>query len=305
MAMVLIVDDSAVDRRLAAGLLKKAGDFVVSFANHGREALDQLQQAVPDIVLTDIQMPEMDGFQLVTTLKRDYPLVPVILMTAAGSEEMAVKALREGAASYVPKRRLSADLVETVRRLIVAASEDHHQVKMMHRMTRNVCSFSVENDITLIAALSRYLRQAARTIGLCDEREQLRIGVAVEEALLNAYYHGNLEVSSKLREENNRAFYDLARERACQMPYCNRQVHVEMRFTHDEAVFVIRDEGPGFDAARLPDPTDPSNLERPCGRGVMLMRTFMDEILYNEIGNQVTLVKRRTPATFEQITGGV
>jgi anti-sigma regulatory factor (Ser/Thr protein kinase) len=67
-------------------------------------------------------------------------------------------------------------------------------------------------------------------------------------------------------------------------------VHVE----EDHGKFVIRDEGPGFDPRQLPDPTAPTNLEKPSGRGLLLMRTFMDEVVYNDAGNQVTLVKRRT-----------
>ena len=55
--------------------------------------------------------------------------------------------------------------------------------------------------------------------------------------------------------------------------------------------YVIRDEGPGFDPATLPDPTDPANLDRPCGRGLLLMRTFMDDVGYNRSGNEVTLIK--------------
>ena len=58
-------------------------------------------------------------------------------------------------------------------------------------------------------------------------------------------------------------------------------------------VYVIRDEGPGFDVSGLPDPTDPANLDRPCGRGMLLMRTFMDNVIYNDRGNEVTLFKER------------
>ena len=56
---------------------------------------------------------------------------------------------------------------------------------------------------------------------------------------------------------------------------------------------MIRDEGEGFDPATLPDPTDPANLEKASGRGILLMRTFMDEIVYNNQGNSVLLTKHR------------
>ena len=59
---------------------------------------------------------------------------------------------------------------------------------------------------------------------------------------------------------------------------------------------MIRDEGPGFDPASIPNPTDPEYLERPSGRGMLLMRSFMDELTYNDTGNEVTMVKA-VPAT--------
>ena len=63
--------------------------------------------------------------------------------------------------------------------------------------------------------------------------------------------------------------------------------------TRTEATYVIRDEGRGFDPAALSDPTSPQNLDRLTGRGLFLIRTFMDEVRHNDVGNEITLVKRR------------
>jgi anti-sigma regulatory factor (Ser/Thr protein kinase) len=116
--------------------------------------------------------------------------------------------------------------------------------------------------------------------------------VALEEALLNAYSHGNMEVSSKLREDSYQEFADLAKLRSTESPYKERRIWVSVRFSAAEAVFKVRDDGPGFDISKLPDPTDPLYLERPHGRGLLLMRTFLDDVRYNDRGNEVTLIKR-------------
>jgi anti-sigma regulatory factor (Ser/Thr protein kinase) len=144
--------------------------------------------------------------------------------------------------------------------------------------------FVVENNLELILSLSEQLKNSFRGMRICEPSESLRVGIALEEALLNAYYHGNLEVSSKLREDDFQSYYDLATERTRQSPYQERRIYV-----------TASDDGPGFDPASLPDPTDPEYLERPHGRGLMLMRTFMNEISYNATGNEVRLVKRSTP----------
>jgi anti-sigma regulatory factor (Ser/Thr protein kinase) len=62
--------------------------------------------------------------------------------------------------------------------------------------------------------------------------------------------------------------------------------------TPREAVFTIRDDGNGFDPSLLPDPRDPTNLERISGRGLLLIRTFMDKVEHNERGNEIRMTKR-------------
>lgn len=289
---VLVVDDSAIDRRLASGLLEKDGGYQILMATNGKDAMLALKLQPIDLVLTDMQMDEMDGLELVEAVRADYPLTPVILMTAKGSEEIAVKALEKGAASYVAKRRLQQDLMEIVQQVIDSSDENRLQSRLMHRLSRNEFSFVLNNDLTLVHSLVKYLQHTLRCVRLADEVDRLRVGIAVEEALLNALYHGNLEVSSELKERDPNLFEETARERSTEEPYRNRRIFIDAVVSRDQARFVIRDEGPGFNPKDLPDPTDLSNLEKPSGRGILLMRSFMDEIHFNDKGNQVTLVKQ-------------
>ena len=129
-------------------------------------------------------------------------------------------------------------------------------------------------------------------LGLCDLTGKTRVGVALEEALVNAMYHGNLEVSSDLRRDGDEPFYRRI-ESAAARRLIGADKSTVPRLSGAEAVFVVRDEGPGFDPALLPDPTDPANLGEAGGRGLLLIRAFMDEATFNAAGNEVTLVKPR------------
>jgi anti-sigma regulatory factor (Ser/Thr protein kinase) len=152
--------------------------------------------------------------------------------------------------------------------------------------------FVLSNDQARIAPVVEFLATEATRLAVCDAMEQMRISLALEEALVNALYHGNLEINSDGAGTEQFCRYDLAEQRRSQQPYCNRRIRVFARMEQLTAVFVIRDEGHGFDPQRLLDPTDEENLERTCGRGVFLMRSLMDKVTYNEIGNEVTLVRR-------------
>jgi CheY-like chemotaxis protein len=297
------VDDSAVDRRLAGGLLEKQFACAVLYAADGKEALQQVAQHRPDLVLTDLQMPQMNGLELVAAVRSDYPLVPVILMTAQGSEEIAARALRQGAASYVPKKKLAEDLAPTVQRILLGSQEDRTHTQLMHHLETSELVFALDNDPALITALVNHVQQMLRCLPLGDETERLRVGVALEEALLNACYHGNLEVGAALGKADRAAYEQLARHRRWEAPWGERRIHVRAKISRTEAVFVIRDEGPGFDVAALPPDANLAEAERGAGRGVILMRTIMDEVTYNDAGNEVTLVKRRAAVTFPEMDG--
>jgi hypothetical protein len=160
-------------------------------------------------------------------------------------------------------------------------------------MTRNECSFVLDSDPELIGLLATYLQEEAARIGFCDDIEGIRLGVAVEEALRNALYRGTLELSRARREEDREAFHARVEERRQRAPYRDRHIYVEAEISAERAAFVIRDDGPGFDVSSLPDPNDPASLAAAPGKGVLLMRSLMDEVAYNEAGNVVTLIKRR------------
>ena len=291
MTRILVVDDSTIDRKLAASQIEKHTDWTIEYATNGVEALEAIRLEQPDLVLTDMQMPEMNGLELCHAVRREFPGVSVILMTARGSEEIAMEALQAGAASYVPKRGLRLQLIETARRVLSARQDDRVQREVLRRMQSRTETFVLESDLDLLLSLSRYLQFALATQWGLDLSARMQIGMALEEALLNAMYHGNLEVDSKLKEEDFTAFYQLAEARRDAAPYGDRRIFVEVRSTPQGVSYTIRDQGPGFDQNLLPDPTALENLDRPCGRGVMLMRAFMDEVHFNDQGNQVTLVK--------------
>jgi anti-sigma regulatory factor (Ser/Thr protein kinase) len=189
---------------------------------------------------------------------------------------------------------LNQQLGETVRRVLQAAILDRAHIRLMRRLVRQEVEFVIENDAELMSYMVQYLQDTSLAMGVCDESDRVRIGVALQEALTNASFHGNLELQSSLREDDHRAYYQLALQRQNSQPWSSRRIHVTARFTSDWAEFVIRDDGAGFNPGCLPDPKDPANLERPCGRGLLLMHSFMDVVDYNAVGNEVKLVKRRT-----------
>jgi CheY-like chemotaxis protein len=291
METILIVDDDKKAREVAGNCLTEHGRTAI-FADNGREALEIVVQLRPDAVVTDLHMPEMDGLELVEHMRRRFPGIPVVLMTSRGSEETAVTALKAGALSYVPKKHLKMYLCNAMRTVFRAVEAKRHREQVRAYLDRAESIFTLGYEIDGTAALVSHLQSNLNRLDFCDETRLFQVNTALTEALDNAIDHGNLELDSSYRDRSDDAYDRMRLERAEREPYRNRKVHVAERLAPDEVTYTILDEGPGFDWSLVPDPRDPQNLLKPSGRGLMLIRTFMDEVTFNDSGNEITMTKR-------------
>jgi CheY-like chemotaxis protein len=289
---ILIVEDSNFDAAVVARSVEKATGTKPLFAKDGEEALVVLSRERISLVLTDMNMPKLNGLKLVEKVVCHYPGLPIVLMTSQGSEEIACEAIRLGASSYVPKISLGEQLPAILAQLLFISQTERKRAAFLEGMTSLDAKILFPNDETLVPVFIQYIQQYLAALSICEPTRRVRVGVALEEALLNAMYHGNLEVSSQLKEHGN-AFNLKVRERQQLSPYKERKVTVEYRLTRDECRFKISDEGPGFDISSLPDPTDPENFLKPSGRGLLLIHAFVDEVSLNAKGNEITLAVRR------------
>jgi CheY-like chemotaxis protein len=296
MPTLLVVDDVATDRLRIAGLAARWMNSNVLQAADGATALNLIEQHQPDIVLTDLHMPEMDGLQLVETIRDQYPYIPVILMTADGSEEIAAIALQKGAASYVPKRNLIQNLERTLQQVHVTARDSQIQPEIMHQIQSTRTELILYNDRQLIRTTVSLLVNFLRCMPLGDETERMRTGIALEEALLNAYFHGNFDVTS-VEGATPQTYDAIAADRSVDRDYSLRRIYVLADISRERAKFRIRDEGKGFDPTPfLSGRVKPLNDRH---RGIHLMSTIMDEIAYNKTGNEVTMARNAIIGTAE------
>jgi serine/threonine-protein kinase RsbW len=132
---------------------------------------------------------------------------------------------------------------------------------------------SKEGRIVLASRLDEVSRAESEVLRAAEEcgfegADRFAIKLALEEALANAIKHGNKSDPSK-------------------------RVTLEFAADPDRLRITVHDEGPGFDPRQIPDCTLDENLEKPSGRGVMLMRAYMNDVVFNKSGNCVTLVKWR------------
>ncbi|WP_419189019.1 response regulator [Stieleria marina] len=296
MTRILIAEDSPTQAFQIQTKLVDEG-YEVLLANDGQQALEQIPKFWPHLLLTDMEMPVMDGLDLVTKATDEYPAIPIILITAKGSDETAVEALNLGAAAYLPKSLLDEKLFQTIDEVLDVMETADSYGELLSKMEHSEFQFCIDNKIELIRPLVDLVKQMCLGVGLCDDAESVRVGVAVDHAMRNAILHGNLELTTEALETEDDLYVQgeptMIEQRAAQSDYCDRRVSVKVAISPQQATCVIRDDGPGFDLSILPNDDTKDRLDSGRGRGYVLMKSLMDDVHFNDKGNEITMVKRR------------
>lgn len=291
MANLLVVEDDDVDRELVDRCLEGYPGLRVRHVSNAEAALEVVQQETFDVVLTDLRMPGMTGLQLVERLGAEYPLSPVILMTFMGNENIAVEALKAGAASYVPKSQLKELLADTIGQVLDLAKARQSRRQILMHLDGAELRFDLPSDPSLAHPLAAFLQDNLAQLDFGTDAVRTQIGIALMEALDNAIVHGNLEVESDLRRQSRQLYLNRIAERRGTEPFRSRRLRLHVVKDPEFVEYRIEDDGPGFDLTRLPDPVSPENLLNVYGRGILLMRTFMDDVRYEGRGNRLILRK--------------
>ena len=169
--------------------------------------------------------------------------------------------------------------------------------KLISSLTKNVFEFELPNESELISPLVGLLMQVVSGMELIGGAEMNRLGVAIEHALINAMYRGNLQLGPSVTPAHHAIIYDdatsdLIERRKQEEPYKDRMVFVEAIASKTEIRITIRDQGNGFDTSKVPDAVDADLFAAESGKGLVLMKSFADELSFNETGNEVTMVKK-------------
>ncbi len=196
---ILVVDDSAMERLLVSQVLRQDPVFRITAVTDGWEAMDFARSRRPDVVVTDLRMPGMNGLQLIENLQSCGHTMPVVLMTSYGSEKLVVQALKAGAASYVPKLNLESSLVKTINRVLSMTAQRRFQQPMVDELTISEWCFALENDPASVPHLISHLLDLVVQLNVAGGARAAKICRTLKRVLSDATVTGTLEIDGELR----------------------------------------------------------------------------------------------------------
>lgn len=297
-AHILLVDDDAAVLDMVHSALAHYGMEVHAYPD-AAQALDLLQNpGAPefDLVISDINMEGVDGFDLIHKVKASQPHLPVVLMTGQASVEYAIRAMRMGASNLFMKPIALRDLVQSVFHLVDIHRDLRSAAVGLRGLVNERRHFLVRSDELDVPSLLAHLTDRLVPMGFASASNLDVIAMAFHEALVNALEHGNLELDSALKGDLFAAedpYATLRTQRMADPEYAGRLIEVRLAMDTERFEVEISDEGKGFDAERLTPPRPDSDMAHHCGRGLPLILLVMDEVHFNDKGNQIRMVLRR------------
>jgi len=300
MPVILHVDPSTADRNAIREALSSQENWTIEGANSYEEARERLQLHPVDLILCEADLGDGEWRDLVSMVRSRQMATPVFIVSSSMTVESAAQAARDGAEGVLVKGGDASEWLFPLECAMDRSASRSFRQSAENTLAEQTLKFSLDNEKGRVPHLVNLLVEQCDRFGLIDDRDRMRIQVALEEALLNAIVHGNLEVSSRLRELEGDLFEIAITERKQLEPFRSRRVTLIAEYTHTAAKFVIRDEGPGFDVEKVRNPTEDDAIALASGRGILLMRSFMDETDYNDKGNEVSMLKRRSATLLPQ-----
>ncbi len=275
MDTALIVEDDRDQAELASQLVRLR-EFRPVIAGTGAAALELARTTTPDVVLLDVMLPDTDGFEICRLLRSDRRTmaVPIVMLTALDGPEHRRHGFRVGANAYLTKPYGAADLYEAL------AAAKSWRDDLRRARARGEIAIELNSATTFLQEVNDFLAGLyALTPLASDQIAQLRQAV--------------MEMGQNAIEWGNRHRVELL-------------VKVICRVYEDRVEIVVRDQGAGFDRTALPhaatadDPLAHLDVRetmglREGGFGLMISRGMVDDLQYNDVGNEVTLVKRFAP----------
>ena len=271
---ILIVDDDPDVHHLLKAALQ-AGDRQIESAYDGLDGLRSVEAAAYDLVITDVNMPGLDGITLTERIREVRPETRTVVMTVANTPENVIRAIQERAFSYFSKPFTTTAIAQMIEHALGSEpAEDDIEVLSARP---NWLGLQLRCKMETADRIVQFVRELGMTV---PAAEQEHIAVGFREILLNAIEHG-----------------------AGGDP--NKKVTITYIRAERALLYFVRDPGKGFSfeglahsavSNPLSAPLEHAEVRqrlglRPGGFGLLMTRQLVDELIYNEAGNEVVLIK--------------
>ncbi len=265
---VLVVDD---DREVLSTLAEILSELRLNpiTAADGAEAIDKIKTRKIDLIITDLMMPNIDGFGLIEKTRQLNVNIPIAVISGHGEVNNVVNALSHGAYNFITKPFTIKEIENIVKRGLRLREFSLGTHRLLEGIS-NYTEMEIPSYPHLLPSAALYIVRECQWRGVEDETFLSNMSICIDELLNNALIHGN----------------DLDE---------TKKIHVKLVFDHEKITVTIEDEGEGFEYNNLLSEFTENSETLPTKRGLFIVNYLMDELSFNEKGNKITMVKYLNP----------
>ena len=261
---VLVIDDDEAMLAMLASMLKSLRLNPIT-AVDGNDGLEKVKTRKVDLIITDLMMPNMDGFEFIKKIRQINANIPVAVISGHGDVNNVVSALSHGAYNFITKPFTIKEIENVVMRGL-RLREFSLGTHRLQEGIKNITQIEIPNYSHLLASAALYIVRECQWRGIEDEMLLSNISICLDELLNNAYAHGNLMDEGK-------------------------KIFLRAVFDAEKLSVTVEDEGEGFDCSALASEFSENAATLPSKRGLFIVNYLMDELLFNERGTSITMVK--------------
>ena len=290
---ILFVDDEENIRELFQEYFKS--DYELVLSDNGQDALQIAQTQTFDLIISDISLPKLNGVQFIKKLRFEGNVTPFIVITGDSDIQLAIDVFRLGAVDFF----LKPFRMEALRLRIQKYENTDPDLSVLYR-NHEVRFHDCEQNIEIYPRIKNINKYVSMIIEQIQPNPKVKVDdllsikVVLYELLANAIEHGSAGISYKDKQkilESNDDYFEVV-DGLCKK--LDKRIWIHYKISNESICLKITDQGTGFNLNEIPSPIDDPNVNLVNGRGIFLVRMNIDSLTYNEVGNEVTIVKLLT-----------
>ncbi len=283
--LLLLESDDGIQEMVQSIVLDH--DLAMESAYNAQDALRLIAKGKTFAFAFNLGLVGGSPLEFIRKFKQSNPDLPLIAIVDKAHDGILVELLQAGTYACLTLPLQANDLAYNLSKIIANNTETYNPFALKYEERILI----LPNDFSLVMQVSKSLVESTLPI---HEKNRFHIILGLSEIINNAIEHGNLGITFEEKSNALKAsrFYPLAIERSHKEPFRDRVVTIRSRvFPNLRRIeYFVADQGQGFDWRSLPDPKNKENILNRNGRGIMMARYAFDEMIYNETGNEVTLV---------------
>jgi FixJ family two-component response regulator/anti-sigma regulatory factor (Ser/Thr protein kinase) len=289
---VLVIDEDLIYRSVMSDLLSEHMNlvFVANFA----EASQTINNNEFSMVISESEISDIDVVEMIIKLKTMKPNLYFVIITSKRDMKLAIEVMKNGAVDYLLKPFTIEDIANLVEKYLKFSVNKKFDYDLINIITEEKRTFIIPTNVHILGPFVYELMEMIKRFNEISKNDIFSIRLAVYEMLINAIEHGNLEINYETKKNLLSAgvnYIEYLDSLSKNEPYTRRKIEISYQYYKTGIGFFIKDEGNGFDVKKFENRDIKDELLAMHGRGIIISKFNMDEIIYNEKGNEVQLKK--------------